>query len=244
MEQVALITGGNRGLGLEIGRQLGKRQITVLLGTRNEQAGQAAADQLREEGIKAFYIPLDISNDGSIARASETVTSQFGQLDILVNNAVFYVRENQTPSQITRDTLTHYVDVNFISQVVVTQAFLPLLKKSPAGRIVNMSSSTGSLATIGDAGHPNPRIAKGVPLGYSSSKVALNMFTALLAKELKDTPIKVNSADPGWTQTDMGGAEAKYTVEQGAEPAVWLACLDEQGPTGGFFTHDHVRNPW
>jgi NAD(P)-dependent dehydrogenase (short-subunit alcohol dehydrogenase family) len=242
--KIALITGANRGLGLEIGRQLGKTGIKVLLGARNEQSGRAAAAQLVSEGIEALFVPIDITDTGSITKAAEIVDKQFGKLDILVNNAVFFTRENQAPSQIPADLLYTYINTNFVAQVAVTQAFLPLMKKSPAARIVNMSSSIGSMATIGDSNHINPRIARGTPLGYSSSKAALNMFTVLLAKELRETPIKVNSADPGWTQTDMGGNEAKYTVEEGAKPAVWLACLDEEGPTGGFFTHGQVRNPW
>ena len=242
--KIVLITGANRGLGLEIGRQLGNLGMTVLLTARNEQAGQTAANGLIASGIEAHFVPLDITNEDSIAKAAELVTNRFGKLDVLVNNAVFFNREIQSPSQITGDLLRTYILTDFVSQVLVTQAFLPLIKESPAGRIVNMSSSIGSMATIGNANHLNPRIARGTPLGYSSSKAALNMFTILLAKELKDTPVKVNSADPGYTQTDMGGKEATYTVEQGAGPAVWLATLDGNGPTGGFFTHGQKENPW
>jgi NAD(P)-dependent dehydrogenase (short-subunit alcohol dehydrogenase family) len=244
VNKIALISGANRGLGLEIGSQLGKLGITVLLGARNEQSGQAAAAQLVAEGIDAQFILLDVTDTNSIAKAAEAVRNQFGRLDILVNNAVFFTRDNQSPSQIQADLLHSYLNTNFVAPVLVSQAFLPLLKKSLAGRIVNMSTSIGSMATIGNANHSNPRIARATPLGYSSSKAALNMFTVLLAKELKDTPIKVNSADPGYTQTDMGGKDATYTVEEGAKPAVWLACLDEHGPTGGFFTHQQKVNPW
>jgi NAD(P)-dependent dehydrogenase (short-subunit alcohol dehydrogenase family) len=242
--KIALISGANRGLGFEISRQLGKQGITILLGSRNEQAGKEAVEQLVSEGIDAFCIPLDVTDAVSVASAVETVKKRFSKLDILVNNAVFFNRENQSPSQISINLLQTYVNTNFVAQVSVTQAFLPLLKESSAGRIVNMSTSIGSMSIMGDANHSNPRILKATPLGYSASKAALNMFTVLLAKELKETPIKVNSADPGWTQTDMGGAEAKYSVEEGAKPAVWLACLDENGPTGRFFTHEQVENPW
>lgn len=241
--KVALITGANRGLGLEIARQLGHRQITVLLGVRNEAAGQTAVTQLQAEGIKAVCLAINVTDAASIAKAAELVTDQFGQLDILVNNAVFYNADPQSPSQIQADLLQAYLQTNFIGHVMVSQAFLPLLKKSPSGRIVNMSTSIGSLTTMGDSTHQNPRIASATVLGYSASKAALNMFTILLAKELKQTAIKVNSADPGYTQTDMGGKDATYPVEEGAKPAVWLACLDEQGPTGGFFSHKKV-NPW
>ena len=241
--KIALISGANRGLGLEIGRQLGKLGITVLLGARNEQSGKEAAAKLVAEGLNAHFILLDVTDTNSIVKAAEMVENQFDRLDILVNNAVFFTRDIQSPSQIKADLLQNYLNTNFVGHVLVTQALLPLLKKSAAGRVVNMSTTIGSLTTMGDSVHLNPRLAKATPLGYSSSKAALNMFTVLLAKELKDTPIKVNSADPGYTQTDMGGKEATYTVEEGAKPAVWLACLDEQGPTGGFFSHKKM-NPW
>jgi NAD(P)-dependent dehydrogenase (short-subunit alcohol dehydrogenase family) len=126
---------------------------------------------------------------------------------------------------------------------MVTEALLPLFKNSAGARVVNMSGTIGSLTTMGDSVHLNARMANATPLGYSSSKATLNMFTVLLAKELRNTNIKVNSADPGYTQTDMGGSDATYTVEEGDKPVVWLACLDEQGPSGGFFTHKKV-NPW
>ncbi len=241
--KIALISGANRGLGFEIGRQLGKLGHTVLLGARNEQAGRDAAAQLRTEAIDAYYVPLDITDTSSIAKAAELVTHQFDRLDVLVNNAAFYTKAVQTPSQIAADLLQTYMHTNFISHVFVTQAFLPLIKNSKAGRIVNMSTSAGSMTVLSDSVHHTTRIAKAMPLGYASSKAALNMFTVLLSKELKPFGIKVNSADPGYTQTDMGGPEATYTVEEGAKPAVWLACLDEQGPTGGFFSHKKV-NPW
>lgn len=241
--KIAFITGANRGLGFEIGRQLGKLEMKVLLGARNEKSGREAAAQLTSEGIDAEYISIDVTDNESIKNAASIVKTNYGKLDILVNNAVFFNRENQSPSIISPDLLQNYFNTNLFGPVLVTQAFLPLIKESSAGRIVNMSSSIGSMATMGDSVNTNAKIAKATPLGYSSSKAALNMFTVLLAKELKETNIKVNSADPGLTQTDMGGSDATYTVEEGAKPAVWLACLDEQGPTGGFFSHKKV-NPW
>ncbi|MET4082678.1 NAD(P)-dependent dehydrogenase (short-subunit alcohol dehydrogenase family) [Pedobacter sp. UYP30] len=241
--KIAFITGANRGLGLEIGRQLGKLKIKVLLGARNEESGREAASQLKTEGIDAEFIPIDVTDNKSIENAASVVKRRYGKLDILINNAVFFNRENQSPSIIPPDLLHNYLNTNFIGPVLVSQAFLPLIRESSAGRIVNLSTSIGSLATMGDSVNTNPKIATATPLGYSSSKAALNMFTVLLAKELKETNIKVNSADPGLTQTDMGGKDATYTVEEGARPVVWLACLDEHGPTGGFFSHKKV-NPW
>lgn len=225
MTKIALITGANRGLGLEIARQLEARGMTVLSGARN--AG-------------AHFIPLDITDQASIAGAAAYVTEKFGHLDVLVNNAAIQSMEGQRPSEIAPALLQEFMQVNFMSHVAVTQAFLPLLLKSPAGRIVNMSTSLGSITIMSEPGHVNARRNL---LGYSASKAALNMFTTLLAKELKDTPIKVNSADPGWTRTDLGGQDAPYSVAEGARVAVWLAGLDAQGPTGGFFSFGKV-NPW
>lgn len=245
--KIALITGANRGLGLEIARQLGKRQITVLLGARNAAAGQAAAANLVAEGIDASAILLDITDGASVSAAVQVVTEKIGYLDILVNNAAVLPKltEEGSPSQASPQLLLDFLQTNFLAQVSVTQAFLPLLKQSTAGRIVNMSSSVGSVTIASEPLHQNG--PKPPQLPYAASKVALNMFTVLLAKELRPEGIKVNSADPGLTQTDAGGPNAPYTVEQGARPAVWLACLDDDGPTGCFFTHvdEHVvNNPW
>lgn len=222
---IALITGANRGLGFEIARQLGQRRHTVLLGARDEAAGRAAAAQLAAEGLAAEHILLDITNADHIRQAAERVARDYGRLDVLVNNAVFFSRDNQRPSDIPLELLQRYFSTNLLAQVAVTQALLPLLRQSAAGRIVNMSSSIGSLTTMGETIHTTPRLAAATPLGYSASKAALNMFTVLLAKELRNTPIKVNSADPGRTQTDMGGPDAPNTVPQGAKVAVWLASM-------------------
>ena len=193
--KIALITGANRGLGFEIARQLGKKQITVLVGARDEKAGKEAADKLIAVGL---------------------------------------------------GLLRDYLETNFLGQVAVTQAFLPLIKESTSGRIVNMSSSIGSITIMSEQHHNNGG-AKPARLPYALSKAALDMFTVLLARELKETPIKVNAADPGLTRTDAGGPSATYSVEEGARPAVWLATLDENGPTGCFFTHyfqHQTSNPW
>lgn len=245
--KIALITGANRGLGLEIARQLGKGQITVLLGARNAAAGEAAAAGLVAEGIDASAMLLDVTDGVSVRAAVQTVTEKFGYLDILVNNAGILPKPPAvgSPSQASPQQLLDFLQTNFLAQVSVTQAFLPLLKQSMAGRIVNMSSSIGSVTIASEPLHQNGPKPPHIP--YAASKAALNMFTVLLAKELRPEGIKVNSADPGLTQTDAGGPNAPYTVEQGARPAVWLACLDDDGPTGCFFTHvdEHVvNNPW
>jgi len=245
--KIALITGANRGLGLEIARQLGRRHIKVLIGARNAAAGQVAVDGLIAEGIDALFVLLDITDSNSIDKAVQFVTEKFGYLDILVNNAAILPKatDNGSPSQVSQDLLLQFLETNFLAQVNVTQSFLPLIRQSTAGRIVNMSSSIGSVTISSEHLHQNGPKPPRIP--YAASKAALNIFTVLLAKELRPDGIKINSADPGLTQTDAGGPNAPYTVEQGARPAVWLACIDDDGPTGCFFTHvdDHVvNNPW
>lgn len=239
-QKTALVTGANRGLGLEISRQLAQRGLHVWLGAREATAGQAAEAQLRAEGLAVTCLPLDITDPASLAAAVAQVQRHSPQLDVLVNNAAMQSTADQLPGSIDPALLRDFVETNYVAHVLVTQAFLPLLKLSPAGRLVNMSTSLGSLTVMSEPGHVN---ARRTLLGYSAAKAALNMFTVLLAKELKDTAIKVNSADPGWTRTGLGGADAPRTVAQSAPVAVWLATLDEQGPTGGFFSHAKV-NPW
>lgn len=239
-KKTALVTGANRGLGLEISRQLAQRGLHVWLGAREATAGQAAEAQLRAEGLDVTFLLLDITSAASIAAAVTQVQGQGAHLDVLVNNAAMQATADQLPGSIAPALLREFVETNYVAHVLVTQAFLPLLKLSPAGRLVNMSTSLGSLTVMSEPGHVNARRNL---LGYSAAKAALNMFTVLLAKELRDTAIKVNSADPGWTRTDLGGNDAPRTVEQSAPVAVWLATLDEQGPTGGFFSQAKV-NPW
>lgn len=248
-KKIALITGANRGLGLEIARQLGHKGMIVLIGSRDEKLGAEAAEQLKTQGITADTIQLDITQPQSIAAAVKKITDEFGYLDILVNNAArlpVTPADQHNPSDISQELLGEYMNINFMAQVAVTQAFLPLMRKSAAGRIVNMSSTIGSVTLASEPLHQNgPKPAR---LAYGAAKAAFNMFTVSLAKELVGTGIKVNAADPGLTQTqDAITRPGANTVEQGAKPAVWLACLDDDGPTGCFFTHwqDHVTvNPW
>jgi NAD(P)-dependent dehydrogenase (short-subunit alcohol dehydrogenase family) len=249
LQKLALITGANRGLGFEIARQLAQKGITVLLGARNEGAGNDAVTRLTSQGYTAHFLLLDIDDTASIANAVAEVTTKFGKLDILVNNAAILPRRDGTvhsPSGVSQDVLNTFLQTNFLSQVAVTQAFLPLVKLSTAGRIVNMSSSIGSVTITSEPLHKNG--PKPATLAYAASKAALNMFTVTLAKELAETTVKVNSIDPGLTQTEAAPPNVgDNSMEQGARPAVWAACLDEDGPTGSFFTHhlQHlVTNPW
>jgi NAD(P)-dependent dehydrogenase (short-subunit alcohol dehydrogenase family) len=247
--KIALITGGNRGLGYEIARQLGNKGMTVLLGARDKMLGTEAAEKLKNAGIEAYFVSLDITEAESIAAAVKRVEDQFGRLDVLINNAArlpVKPEDQHNPSDISRNLLGEYMNINFMAQVAVTNAFLPLIRLSAAGRIVNMSSTIGSVTLASEPLHQNgPKPAR---LAYASAKAAFNMFTVQLAKELVGTRIKVNAADPGLTQTQADQQRPNSnSVEQGAKPAVWLSCLDDDGPTGCFFTHwlGHVTvNPW
>jgi NAD(P)-dependent dehydrogenase (short-subunit alcohol dehydrogenase family) len=247
--KIALITGGNRGLGYEIARQLGNKGMTVLLGARDKMLGTEAAEKLKNAGIEAYFVSLDITEAESIAAAVKRVEDQFGRLDVLINNAArlpVKPEDQHNPSDISRNLLGEYMNINFMAQVAVTNAFLPLIRLSAAGRIVNMSSTIGSVTLASEPLHQNgPKPAR---LAYASAKAAFNMFTVQLAKELVNTRIKVNAADPGLTQTQADQQRPNSnSVEQGAKPAVWLSCLDDDGPTGCFFTHwlGHVTvNPW
>jgi len=232
-KKIALITGANKGIGYEIARQLGKRGYLVLVGSRDKKRGQSATDRLRAEGIDAYLQILDVTHHPSLVRAHDFIRNEYGRLDVLVNNAGVVHDKVLKPSEIPLDTVREAFEPNFFGTIAVTQALLPLLRKSEAGRIVNLSSSLGSLTTLSD---PTAFEGEFRLLGYGASKAALNMFTVQLAHELRNTSIKVNSAHPGWIKTDMGGAEAPGTVEEGADTPVWLATLPADGPTGGFFS--------
>ncbi len=238
--KVALITGANKGIGLEIARQLGVQGITVLIGARDEKRGQEAAEKLHaEHNIDARAVQLDVTNQGTIEAAAKHIESEFGKLDILVNNAGI-AGDRVPPSQLDMEVLRRTYDTNFFGVFAVTKAMLPLLRKSDAGRIVNMSSGLGSLAQNTD---PNYEYAQAKALAYHSSKTALNAMTIQFAHELKDTSIKVNSADPGYVATDINAHSGTRTVEQGATAPVRLATLPADGPTGGFFDENGVV-PW
>lgn len=237
--RVALITGANKGIGLEIARQLGRQGMTVLLGARDEGRGQDAAEKLRADGVDARSIQLDVTSQGSIDRAARRIEKELGRLDVLVNNAGIFI-DDAPPSQLSMKMLRRTYETNFFGPVAVTQAMLPLLRRSAAGRIVNVSSGLGSLTQISDPGWEFSGLNL---LAYSSSKTALNAVTVQFAKELGDTSIKVNSADPGYTATDMNNHQGTRSVEQGARAAVRLATLPADGPTGGFFD-EHGALPW
>ncbi len=243
-EKIALVTGANKGIGLETVRQLASKGIHVLLGARDIAKATAAAQPLIASGLKVEPIELDVTNSAHIASAAAMIQAKFGRLNILVNNAGIMVEAvdwaQNTTIDVTAAILRQTYDTNFFGTVAVTQALLPLVIKAPAGRIVNVSSIMGSLLFHAK---PDSPIYDSKPFAYDSSKTALNAFTIHLAHALKGTAVKVNSAHPGWVKTEMGGAGAMLDIPEGASTSVELALLEADGPTGGYF-HLGKPLPW
>ena len=241
-KKIALITGAKKGLGLEMARQLGQAGVTVMLAARDAEKGQAAAGKLRKEGLDVQFLKLDVTSAEDHAATAAFLEKQFGRLDILINNAGISGDSlgGGKVSATSEDVLRRTFETNFFGAVTLTQSLLPLLKKSEAGRIVNMSSILGSQTLHAD---PNSPIYNFKALSYDASKAALNSFTIHLAHELKDSKIKVNSAHPGWVKTDMGTDAAPMEIPEGGKTGVALALLPESGPTGGFY-HLGQELPW
>jgi NAD(P)-dependent dehydrogenase (short-subunit alcohol dehydrogenase family) len=239
-EKIALITGANKGLGFEIARQLGERGAEVLLGARDEARGKEAASSLTTRGLSAAPLRIDVTDGATIAAAAQEIGQRYGRLDILVNNAGITGSFRGAPSEVTIDQMRQVYDTNVFGVVAVTNAMLPLLRRSAAGRIVNMSSNLGSLTLGSDPGY---EFANYNLITYQSSKTALNAITVAFAKELRDAGIKVNAADPGFTATDLNDHRGYRTVEQGAVMAVRLATLGPEGPTGTF-QDENGTVPW
>ncbi|MEJ3748414.1 SDR family oxidoreductase [Actinomycetes bacterium KLBMP 9797] len=238
--KIALVTGANKGIGYEIARGLGAAGATVLVGARDAGRGATAAEKLAAEGITAVPVELDVTDPVSVSAAAALIEREYGRLDILVNNAGVLVERGQAPSQVPVEALQRLYDINVYGVVRVTNALLPLIRRAPAGRIVNLSSGLGSLTLTSD---PSNAFAQYPLLAYNSSKSALNAITVSYANELRDTPIKVNAADPGYCATDMNGHAGPRTPAQGAIAAVRLATLPDDGPTAGFFDEDGPA-PW
>lgn len=230
-KQVALVTGANKGIGFEIARQLGRKHISVILGARDPARGAAAAAALRDDGIDAHFIQLDVTDDASVRAAAASLGAMHGRLDILVNNAGVSDAADGTPGGADVAAARRTFDTNFFGVLAVTQAMLPLLRQAPAGRIVNMSSSLGSMTVNGDAASPYYGVR---PLGYNASKAALNMLTVALAEELRGTTVVVNAACPGYVSTDLNGHSGYLSVEEGAATPVRLALLQDGALTGKF----------
>ncbi len=231
-QKIAFITGANKGIGLETARQLGRDHgFTVIIGARHSGRGEAAAAALQNEGLDAHFVPIDVTDRSSIEAAQTQIAAKFGRLDVLVNNAGVLLDEG-APSQTSPEVLRATYEANVFGPVWVTQAFLPLLQKSEAGRIVNLSSILGSLS---DAQDPQSPFFDYKLLAYNSSKTALNGVTVAFAHELRETPIKVNAAHPGYVDTDMSGHRGPMKVQDGAVTSVALATLGADGASGGFF---------
>jgi NAD(P)-dependent dehydrogenase (short-subunit alcohol dehydrogenase family) len=231
-QRIALVTGGNRGIGLEISRQLAKLGIRVLLGSRDAAKGVGVAEELIKAGLPVEARELDVADDDSIRQCMNWIRRDLGQLDILVNNAGIMVEEADADPeqelQIIRDTM----QTNVYGPLLLSRLAIPIMKSRRYGRIVNLSSGMGSLTEMG-AGY----------IAYRMSKAGINVVTRVLAAETVGMGILVNSVDPGWLKTDMGGRGASRTVYKGAETPVWLATVPEGGPTGGFF-RDRKTIPW
>lgn len=241
--KVAFITGANRGIGFETAKGLGELGITVVLGARDLVKGQAAAKQLQALGIKAEAIAYDAAQPASGDAAYEYFDQHFGKLDILVNNAGMLIEQivgKNNSSSVSADVLQQTFQTNLFAVVALTQKLLPLIRKAPAGRIVNLSSILGSLTLHS---MPNSPIDPAKSFAYNASKAALNVYTIHLAHELRDTNIKVNSAHPGWVKTELGGPNAPMEVADSGKTSVQLATLDDNGPSGGFI-HEGESLPW
>ena len=243
-QAIALVTGANKGLGLETCRQLARLKMTVLMGARDLKIGREAADGLKSVNMTVEPVQLDVTRADHIAQVVAFIETRFGRLDILVNNAGMIHPDEpmfaNSAEQVSLQALRETFEVNFFGQVALTQALLQLIKKSPAGRIVNVSSILGSLTLHSDE---SSQVTQVKPLAYDASKTALNQFTVHLAASLNKTPIKVNAAHPGWVKTDLGSQRAPMEVADGAKTAIRLATLGPDGPTGKFF-HVDEEIPW
>jgi NAD(P)-dependent dehydrogenase (short-subunit alcohol dehydrogenase family) len=226
--RVALVSGGNRGIGLEVVRQLGKLGMIAVLGSRDPDKGATAAGRLASAGVEAPVVALDVTDAGSIAAAVADVVERFGRIDVLVNNAGIALDGSRSPVssvlEVSPEIVARTLDANTLGPLRLIQAVVPAMQARGYGRIVNVSSGLGQISGMG-----------GSWPGYRMSKAALNALTRIFAAEVGSANIKVNAVSPGWVRTDMGGQEAPRSVAQGADTIVWLATLPDDGPSGLFF---------
>ncbi|XYH97348.1 SDR family oxidoreductase [Sorangium sp. So ce1128] len=238
---VALITGASKGIGYEAARQLAEQGFTVLIGARDARRGQEAVDRLRSSGADAHLVHIDVADEASVSNAASLVAERFGRLDVLVNNAAVHreIGVAQRPSELSLDVLRDTYAANVFGPFLTIKHFAALLRRSSSPRVINVSSTMGSLTSISDPAH---WLAGVNTLAYSSSKTALNALTVAFAKDLAADGIAVSSICPGWVKTDMGGEQAPRTVEQGARIIVELAAAATP-PTGKFVDENGVV-PW
>ncbi|WP_151737079.1 SDR family oxidoreductase ['Paenibacillus yunnanensis' Narsing Rao et al. 2020] len=234
MSTIALVTGASKGIGFEVAKQLGEQGITVLVSARTLADAEEAALKLKEQGIDAVGVELEVTNSGHIAKLAERIAGEYGKLDILVNNAGIWAEAGNTEGAFEKT-----FEVNTFAPYHITEALLPLLLKSEAGRIVNQSSALGSIGYI----LGNELARRIATPAYAASKAGLNMLTAYWAQKYEGTPLKVNTVHPGLVKTRMGGEKAELSPEEGAKTAVHYATLPADGPTGGFFYMED-RLPW
>ena len=231
-EKIAVATGGNKGIGFGICRSLATQGIRTILTARDVSKGEAAQEQLKQEGLETIFHPLDVSDQSSIDSLAGFLTNEFGRLDILINNAAIRKDAGMMGLDVPIEIVREMMETNLYGPLMLCQTLAPLLKKSSAARIVNVSSGMGSLASMG-GGSP----------AYRITKTALNAMTKVLASEFRGTGVLVNCCHPGWVRTDMGGRGASKSIDEGADTPVWLALLPKNGPTGGYF-QDRKPMPW
>lgn len=233
-KRVAVVTGANRGLGYETCKQLAQKGLQVVLTSRDESGGRTAADALRKEELEVVYHPLDVTDPEDIERLASFVREKFGRLDVLVNNAGIApdLSESLSAFDANLDIVRETMETNVYGPLMLCRSLIPLMKKNDYGRVVNLSSAMGRLTEM-NGGYP----------AYRISKTAINVLTRMFADELEGSNIIINSADPGWVKTDMGGKNAPTPPEQGVDTIVWLATLPDGGPSGGFF-RDREPTKW
>lgn len=229
---VALVTGANRGMGLETCRALAQRGYQVILTSRDQQLGQQAAQPFVQRGLSVTSFALDVTNEGSIQHLQRVLEERFGGVDVLVNNAAIYPDKGRSVLEVEPETFRATMETNFYGPLLLCQAWVPGMITRGYGRVVNVSSRAGQLSAMGDFAP-----------AYSASKAVLNALTRMVADAARGSNVLVNAVDPGWVRTRMGGPAASRSVELGADTIVWLATLPDGGPTGGFF-HDRQPLPW
>jgi NAD(P)-dependent dehydrogenase (short-subunit alcohol dehydrogenase family) len=230
--KIALVTGGNRGIGYELVKQLALKSFKVILASRDPELGHEAAQKLNESNLDVSFVEMDVENQESIRQAAITVNERYGRLDVLINNAGVYLDENKNLVAMDSSILKRTMATNFFGAYHVIRSFIPIMVKQGFGRIINVSSEYGVLSEMSYPGVG----------AYKLSKLALNGLTRLVAAEIQGD-IKINAVDPGWVSTDMGGPSAPRTPKQAAESILWLTTIGPEGPNGGFL-RDGIRIDW